>query len=102
MATLTQPQTELLVWIVEQASGAILYTPTLGEGDSIMPARPGPDSPGGDYPMNATDLRELEAQGLLRRGPGSSWEVTNEGRIVYDELRNPPPERPPVGFAPNQ
>lgn len=51
--------------------------------------------------MEASDLRELEAQGLLRRLSGSGYEVTNAGRIAYEQLKYPPPEPPPVGFQPN-
>jgi hypothetical protein len=97
MAVLTEAQAELLAWIIESASGAVLFTPMLSEPDSVIPARGG----GEEYQMEASDLRELEAQGLLRRLSGSGHEVTNAGRIAYEQLKNPPPEPPPVGFQPN-
>lgn len=59
------------------------------------------------------DLAELTALGLIQKaekGSASvigliqqtgrgSYVVTNAGRAVYDRLKNPPPERPPVGFT---
>jgi hypothetical protein len=38
---------------------------------------------------------------LERLGVGWDKKVTNQGRIVYQELKSPPPESPPVGFQPN-
>ena len=99
---LTDPQIELLVWIIEEADGSVLYEQMLGEGDSVNPARPGPDQRGREFSMNAIDLRELEHQGLLRKGTGKLYEITNDGRLVYEQVKNPEPpaERPQVGFQP--
>lgn len=37
MAFLTEAQAELLAWIIESASGAVLFTPMLSEPDSVIP-----------------------------------------------------------------
>ena len=98
---LTEPQAKLLRWILEQAGGAIHYEKMLGNGDSVTPARPAPDQRGEEFPMDAIDLRELEAQDLLRNPSGNLYEVTNKARMVYEEMTTAPPERPPIGFAPD-
>lgn len=50
--------------------------------------------------VDGIDWRELEAQDLTRPTTGQGYDLTNLGRMEYEERKNPPPEPHPVGFQP--
>lgn len=66
----------------------------MGQPDSLTA---GPGGEGKDREMKASDLRELVSQGLVRPTTGHGYDLTNEGRMLCEELTNPPaPKR--IGF----
>jgi hypothetical protein len=91
----TEAQTELLVWIIESGSGEVVFVPTGNTPEFILVIPDGPRQT-----ASPTDFRELISQGLVRHVREQRYEVTNDGRVAYDQLRNPPPEPRPVGFRP--
>jgi hypothetical protein len=94
MATLTQEQAGILVWMVETEVDSYMFASVMGPGPNHSLI----DGMGGERFLSPGDLHELEALGLVR-SPRQDWyEVTNAGRDVYERLKNPPPEPPPVGF----
>jgi hypothetical protein len=51
-----------------------------------------------DWDINASDLRELVHQRLVRPTTGDGYELMNEGRVVYQQFISPPAEPRRVGF----
>lgn len=92
MAYLTDEQAAILAWMVETGSDGYAFQMMLN-GSSRFGTQ------GGDRPVKASDVRELEAQGLIRPA-GKGYELTNAGRAVYQQLKSPRAEQPPVGFQP--
>jgi ribosomal protein S19E (S16A) len=92
VAYLTDEQAAILAWMVESGSYGYAFE-TMLDGSSRLGTR------GGDRPVKASDVRELEAQGLIRPA-GKGYELTNAGRSVYRQLKSPRTEPPPVGFQP--
>lgn len=96
MTLLTQAQMDLLKWVVEWGSGEVLLVPIGNTPEDIVIIRGGPRQS-----VNPTDFRELVEQRLIRHVKNQLHEVTNGGRVIYDELTAPPPpDRPPIGFQP--
>lgn len=96
MPRLTQDQAEILMWMVEAGADSYLFTSVMGPGPNHSLI----DGMGGERFLSPSDLHELEAIGLVR-SPREDWyEVTNAGRDVYEQLKNPPPEPNPPGFRP--
>jgi hypothetical protein len=94
---LTQAQADLLAWIVESGSGEV---PHVQVGNAREDVAIIPDGP--RQVVNPTDFRELVEKGLIRHVNGQLHELTNEGRVAYQELTSlRPPQRPPVGFHPS-
>lgn len=69
-----QEQIELLAWMVQEGPGSFVLTESWGPDSSLR----APD--GERRPVDAADVRELEAKGMIRPAGGKSFEVTNEGR----------------------
>jgi mannose-6-phosphate isomerase-like protein (cupin superfamily) len=93
MATLTKDQAAILRWIVESGESTVV----LGEGPGWATVIAG----NLNLDVNAADVRELEAQDLIRVARGHVYDLTNAGRAAYVELTSPPPERSEVGFRPD-
>jgi hypothetical protein len=55
---------------------------------------------GAGFGVDGVDFRELEAQDLIRPTTGHGYDLTNIGRIEYEQRKNPPQESRPVGFQP--
>jgi len=93
MSGLTRDQVNILVWLVESGADFLVLVEVGNDPLDVLKA-------GGETLQgHASDVRELAAQGLLREGTGTSYELTNEGRLAYEDLNSPPPEeRPPIGF----
>lgn len=96
MPMLTQSQAELFKWIVESGSGEVVH---VGIGNAPKDVAIIPDGPRRDD-VAPGDMRELVAQGLLRDVSGQLHEVTNEGRLMYQELTRQPTRKRQVGFQP--
>ncbi len=92
VATLTQSQKDLLVWIVEVGSGEAVWSPTNSPEDILS----APD--GTKRTVNSADMHELVSLGLLHQIEGQRHGVTSSGRDVYEQIKNPPPDREPPGF----
>jgi hypothetical protein len=50
--------------------------------------------------VSDSDISELAALGLIRPTGRNAYVVTNAGREVCEVAKNPPAERPRVGFSP--
>ncbi len=91
MVLLTESQQELLVLIVESGSARVLLVQT-HDGDSLVAGHDRGE-------VDATDFRELVAQNLLRPAGGQTYELTNAGRVAYQQLTAPEaaptPDPPP-------
>ena len=85
----------MLMWILESGSGEVLLVPVGNAPEDVFIVPGGPRRTG-----LGSDFRELAAQGLLRHVKEQLYEVTNLGRIACEQLVNPPPAPPPVGFQP--
>jgi hypothetical protein len=92
VATLTSEQFEMLGWMIGCGPGRYLLVRTLASPDTLV----GPQSQNRD--VDGADVREIVALGLLRESGENGYEVTNDGRAVYEQLTSPPPERPEFGF----
>jgi hypothetical protein len=97
MPFLTPTQIDLLFWMVESGTSSFVAEGTW-HGVTIVKAVGGT---GEVRDVEGSDFRELEAQELIRPTTGHGYDLTNLARVFYDELKHPPPERPPVGFRPN-
>jgi hypothetical protein len=94
VATLTRSQSGLLVWMVESGASSFVFE-RFGPKD-FLKAVGGPERE-----VEGSDFRELAHQGLIRPTTGRGYEISNEGRIAYQEITSPPPpEREPPGFRP--
>jgi uncharacterized protein YbjT (DUF2867 family) len=94
---LTESQRDLLVWMVEAGETTFLLMAMLGESDSLLA---GPGGEGKDRAVSASDVRELAALGLIRSTSGEAYDLTNAGRLAYQELVTPalPSQPRRVGF----
>ena len=92
---LTPKQVAVLAWMVESAEAPYIVVVTH---DPSGPTLVGSKS--GNLDVSEADLGELVAAGLVRDTGRRRYAVTNAGREVYDQLTQPPPEHPPIGFAP--
>jgi DNA-binding MarR family transcriptional regulator len=91
MASITRDQAAILVWIVESGEDTVVLAEGPGWATLIAESL--------NLDVNAADVRELEAQGLIRVARGHVYDLTNAGRAAYVELTSPPPpERPEFGF----
>jgi mannosyltransferase OCH1-like enzyme len=68
-------QIALLEWMVQKSPGSFVVSGTWGP-DTIVRA---PD--GERKTVDGADVRELEAQEMIRAAGGQSFEVTNAGRV---------------------
>jgi hypothetical protein len=93
MASFTRDQAAILVWTVESGEDTVI----LAEGPGWATLAAGTLN----LDVKAADVRELESQGLLRVARGHIYDLTNAGRAAYEQITNPPPERPEVGFRPD-
>ena len=90
MASLTTDQIAILRWIVDSGEDTVMFAE--GPGWATVVA-------GSANLVNVADIRELEAQGLIRLVRGHLYDLTNAGRAIYVELTTSlPPEREPPGF----
>jgi hypothetical protein len=92
---LTESQRDLLVRMIQSGEDSFVLVSTYGPRDSLLA---GPGGEGKDWDISASDLRELAHQGLIRQTTEQGYELTNEGRQVYQQLISPPPEPRRVGF----
>jgi hypothetical protein len=93
MATLTKDQAAILVWIVESGEDKVVLAEGPGWATVIAGSL--------NLEVKAEDVRELEAQGLIRLVRGHLYDLTNAGRAANKQLTSPQPERPEVGFRPS-
>lgn len=96
MATLTDPQIEVFLQLVGTGTDSFVRQ-AMGGGITAVKAQGGS---GAELEVNGSDFRELERQGLIQATTGDGYDLTNEGRLAYEELTNPPDEPPAVGFQP--
>jgi hypothetical protein len=91
---LTDEQISVLAWMVETGLDSYILASVHGPGPnhSLL------DGTGGERFLTPGDLHELEALRLVRSPKAGTYEVTNAGRDIYEQWKNPPPERPAVGF----
>jgi hypothetical protein len=94
---LTEPQRDLFVWMASSGETSFLLEGMFGPHDSLLA---GPGGEGKDRDVSASDVRELAAMGLIRQTSEKGYDLTNAGRMFYQELLNPArPEEPRrVGF----
>lgn len=91
MASLTTDQIAILRWIVDSGEDTVMFAEGPGWATVVAGSA--------NLEVNAADIRELEAQGLIRLVRGHLYDLTNAGRATYVELTaSPPPEREPPGF----
>lgn len=96
MVPLTQPQEDVLLRIVESGATSYVAEGTL-QGPMIVKCL----GTNVTLEVDPVDWRELEAQDLIKPTTGHGYDLTNVGRMEYNDRKNPPPERRPVGFRPN-
>jgi hypothetical protein len=87
----------LVIWMVESGQDSFVLAGMFGPHDSLLA---GPGGEGKTLDINGSDLRELAHLGLIRPTTGDGFDLTNDGRMVYERLVNaaPPDERWRVGF----
>jgi hypothetical protein len=95
MASLTRPQAEILLWMGDSGVESYVAEATL-QGPTILNAV-GSSVPNRE--VNGSDFRELEHQRFIRPTTGHGYDLTNEGRAAYQELKSPPREPNPIGFG---
>lgn len=95
MIMLSESQRDLLVWMCQSGEDSFLFQAMLGQRDSLLA---GPGGEGKDRDTNGSDLRELVHLGLVRPSTGDGYELTNDGRLLYQQLISPSPEPRRVGF----
>jgi hypothetical protein len=84
MVSLTQPQLDLFMKMVE--TGATLFVAEgTWQGVVTVKAVGASDVAFG---VDGVDFRELEAQDLIRPTSGHGYELTNIGRIEYEQHKN--------------
>jgi hypothetical protein len=84
MVPLTQPQLDLFMKMVE--TGATLFVAEgIWQGVVTVKTVAGSDVAFG---VDGVDFRELEAQDLIRPTSGQGYELTNIGRIEYEQRKN--------------
>ncbi len=81
MASLTRDQAAILVWIVESREDTVVLSEGLGWTTLIAASL--------NLDVRAADVRELEAQGLVRHARGDLYDLTNAGRDVYEQMTSP-------------
>jgi hypothetical protein len=96
MVSLTQPQVDLFMKMVESGATSFVAEGTW-QGVMIVKALGGSDAV---FEVDGVDFRELEAQDLVRPTTGHGYDLTNIGRIEYEQRKNPPPNPRPVGIQP--
>jgi hypothetical protein len=84
MVPLTQPQVDLFMKMVESGATSFVAEGTW-QGDVTVKAVGGSDVAFG---VDGVDFRELEAQDLIRPTSGRGYELTNIGRIEYEQRKN--------------
>jgi hypothetical protein len=94
---LTGPQRDLFVWMIESGETSFLLEGMFGPHDALLA---GPGGEGKDRDVSASDVRELADMSLIRRTSEKGYDLTNAGRMFYEEIMNPAePEEPRrVGF----
>ena len=84
MVSLTQQQLDLFMKMVE--TGATLFVAEgIWQGVVTVKAVGGSDVAFG---VDGVDFRELEAQDLIQPTSGHGYELTNIGRIEYEQRKN--------------
>lgn len=97
MAHLTAEQGRVLSWAVESGFRSFAFEVMLGDPPHGRLTASGGD--GRELACEPSDVRELEGLDLLRPDRnGKGYELTNLADEVYEQLKNPPAEPPPVGF----
>jgi hypothetical protein len=96
MVPLTEPQVDLFMKMVETGATSFVAEGTW-QGVVTVKALGGS---GAAFGVDGVDFRELEAQDLIRPTTGYGYDLTNIGRIEYEQRKNPPPDRP-AGFGPS-
>jgi hypothetical protein len=96
MVPLTPLQADLFMKLVETGSPSFVAEGTW-QGVMIVKAIGGS---GAVFEVDGVDFRELLAQDLIRPTTGHGYDLTNFGRIEYEQRKSPPPEPRPVGFQP--
>ena len=95
---LTDEQVAVLVWMAETGPYPHLLVHTHGEEPTLIGSGSGSETANLD--VSDAAISELAALGLIRPTGRDAYVVTNAGREVYEDWQNPPPDPPPVGFAP--
>lgn len=90
----TQPQMELLQWILESSAGDFVISETGNAPEAIL------TSGGHRRKASGSDLRDLLALGLIRHVRQHMYEVTSAGRVAFGKLATPPSKSRSVGFKP--
>jgi hypothetical protein len=90
MVSLTQRQVDLFMKMVE--TGATLFVAEgIWQGAVTVKAVGGSDV---TFGVEGVDFRELEAQDLIQPTSGNGYELTNIGRIEYEQRKNARDPRP--------
>lgn len=97
VATLTDEQVNLLMWMVESRADSFTFEMMYGDRQTIVAV----GGSGGELELSPRDLNELVELRLVRRTTGHGYELTNDGLSAYRTLTTaPPPEQSPPGFHP--
>jgi DNA-binding MarR family transcriptional regulator len=81
MASITRDQAAILVWIVESGEDTVVLAEGPGWATLIAESL--------NLDVNAADVRELEAQGLIRVARGHVYDLTNAGRAALRGAHEP-------------
>ena len=95
---LTESQRDLLIWMVESGETTFLLQAFFGPRPYSLLA--GPGGTGKELSVDASDVRELAALSLIRSTSEEAYDLTNAGRLAYQELITPalPAQPRRVGF----